>query len=87
MAWNRKYTKRPAQVRFMVVARHYPDLEEGYTGPELSLDDQVEGVQREWPVLYATRADAEVQMAWLKVRPDPSFCSPKDELSVIQVMV
>lgn len=82
---RRKY--HHTEKRFMVVARHYPDLDPSYDGPALSLEDQCEGVLREWPVLYATRLDAETQMAWLKVRPDPSFCHPDDKLSIVEIAI
>lgn len=73
--------------RFIVVATIYPDLEPGYDGPALSLEEQVEGVERDWPVIYGTRAEAEACKQRLTDKPDPSFCSDPASLTIREIKI
>lgn len=71
--------------RFMVIARCYPDLDPDYDGPELSLEEQVQGVTREWPIMYGTRAEAQTAINRLTAHPDPSFCNADDQLTIQEI--
>jgi hypothetical protein len=71
---------------WQVVAIHYPDLEQDYDGPSLSLDDQCAGVERTWPFIYHSRAEAEVAMERLKANPDPSFNGSDEALYVAEYL-
>lgn len=70
---------------YQVVALHYPDLEPDYSGPALSIEDQIAGVQRVWPVVYDSRAEATETMARLRGKPDPSFNGTGEALWVEEI--
>jgi hypothetical protein len=75
------------ETRFVVVATFYPDLDPDYDGPALSLDEQVEGITREWPVLFGSMAEAEACMNRLVAQPDPSFCPSGTDLRVTKIRI
>lgn len=72
--------------QFMVIARHYPDLEPDYDGPGLSLEEQCEGVTREFPVVYGSRKEAQDKLDQIVRNPGmrQGWCSPDDGLEILE---
>jgi hypothetical protein len=64
---------------YMVIATVFPTWENP------TLDEQIAGVQREWPVIYSTIEEARKIQNWLKSGGDHSMCEPDDLIEIRSV--